>query len=87
MQASLLEVGREDQWDDDTLPLIADQELPQARGHYQGAVNSGMGPGDDIQDGPNVAAQFSDDEDSAPKGTYERELEFFDLTGPDPFGW
>ncbi|KAJ7577590.1 hypothetical protein C8J56DRAFT_898752 [Mycena floridula] len=39
---------------------------------------------DDHADGPNVAAQFSDDEDSAPRGTYEREL---DLTDPDPFDW
>ncbi|KAJ7588411.1 hypothetical protein C8J56DRAFT_1050482 [Mycena floridula] len=81
-------LGRGDQWGDNALPPVPDQELPQAIGHYyQGGVNSGLGPSDDIQDGPNIAAQFSDDEDSVPKGTYERELEFFDLTGPDPFVW
>ncbi|KAJ7588448.1 hypothetical protein C8J56DRAFT_1050518 [Mycena floridula] len=79
-------LGRGDQWGDNALPLVLDHELPQAIGHYyQGGVNSGLGPSDEIQDDPNIAAQFSDDEDSVPNGTYERELEFFDLTGPDPF--
>ncbi|KAJ7574508.1 hypothetical protein C8J56DRAFT_802832 [Mycena floridula] len=37
-------LGREDQWDDDALPLVPDQELPQAIGHYyQGGVNGGLG--------------------------------------------
>ncbi|KAJ7587695.1 hypothetical protein C8J56DRAFT_890595 [Mycena floridula] len=81
-------LGCEDRWDDDALPQIQDQELLQAMGHhYQGGVNRGWGPSEDIQDGPNVAAQFSDDEDSALKGTYEHEQEFFDLTGPEPFDW
>ncbi|KAJ7589086.1 hypothetical protein C8J56DRAFT_1075492 [Mycena floridula] len=63
-------LGCEDRWDDDALRLIQDQELPQAIGHhYQGRVNAGWAPSEDIQDGPNVAAQFSDDEDSVLKGT------------------
>ncbi|KAJ7587712.1 hypothetical protein C8J56DRAFT_1081974 [Mycena floridula] len=69
-------LGREDRWDDNAFPQIQDQELLQAMGHhYQGGVDGGWGPSEDIQDGPNVAAQFSDDEDSALKGTYEHEQE------------
>ncbi|KAJ7573361.1 hypothetical protein C8J56DRAFT_903632 [Mycena floridula] len=62
---------REDHRDDDAeLPLIIDNELPQ--GDYQGGVNGGIGPSD-IQDGPSVAAQFSDEDGPGPKDTYERE--------------
>ncbi|KAJ7600050.1 hypothetical protein C8J56DRAFT_1037655 [Mycena floridula] len=71
-------LGCEDQWDDDELPFIIGNELPQ--GDYQGGVNGGIGPLD-IQDGPSVAAQFSDEDGPGPKYTYEHERAFFDLSG------
>ncbi|KAJ7586176.1 hypothetical protein C8J56DRAFT_892002 [Mycena floridula] len=72
-------LGREDQWDDDALPLIPDEEW---------GLNGGLGPASGngemlqahhqkiselrkLKRGLNVAAQFSNDGNPAPKWTYE----------------